>query len=307
MARGRWSVDVLADPSPSTTIINDVTLTAEPAIDYLVIGHVARDVTPSGPRLGGTAAFAALTARALGHRPAVVTAAATDLDLTPLAGIPCACSLSPQSTTFENRYDGHRRRQRLLGRAAALTAADVPEAWRAASLVQLGPIAGEIEPSWAASYPHSGLLGVTAQGWLRAWGEDGVVRPRPWTWARQGLAAADAVVVSLDDLGGDEVAVEEMAAVCRLLVVTEGARGVTVHWNGDVRRVPGTPAAQVVDSTGAGDVFATAFFSRLRATRDPWEAARFANALAAVSVTRPGLEGIPTANEIRRADLQVVR
>jgi sugar/nucleoside kinase (ribokinase family) len=289
------------------TIINGVNLTVEPAIDYLVIGHVARDITPSGPQLGGTAAFAALTARALGHRPAVVTAAASDLSLTPLAGIPCACSVSPQSTTFENRTDGHRRRQMLLGRAAALTAADVPEAWQTAGLVHVGPIAGEIEPSWAASLPHSGLLGVTAQGWLRAWDEDGVVRPRPWAWARSGLAAADAVIVSLDDLGGDEVAVEEMAAVCRLLVVTEGARGATVHWNGDVRRVPVVPVAQVIDATGAGDVFATAFFSRLRATRDPWEAARFANVLASVSVTRPGLEGVPTADEIRRADLQVVR
>jgi sugar/nucleoside kinase (ribokinase family) len=34
------------------------------------------------------------------------------------------------------------------------------------------------------------------------------------------------------------------------------------------------------------------------ATRDPWEAARFATQLAARSVTRLGLEGIPTQDEI---------
>ena len=31
-------------------------------VDYLVIGHVAHDLTPEGPRLGGTAAYSALTA-----------------------------------------------------------------------------------------------------------------------------------------------------------------------------------------------------------------------------------------------------
>ena len=35
-------------------------------VDYLVIGHVAHDLTPDGWRLGGTAAYSALTAQALG-------------------------------------------------------------------------------------------------------------------------------------------------------------------------------------------------------------------------------------------------
>jgi sugar/nucleoside kinase (ribokinase family) len=53
-----------------------------------------------------------------------------------------------------------------------------------------------------------------------------------------------------------------------------------------------------VDPTGAGDIFAAAFFTRLHATRDPWEAGRFATHLAAFSVTRRGLEGIPNRDEV---------
>jgi sugar/nucleoside kinase (ribokinase family) len=53
-----------------------------------------------------------------------------------------------------------------------------------------------------------------------------------------------------------------------------------------------------VDPTGAGDIFAAAFFARLYTTRDPWEAGRFATHLAAFSVTRHGLEGVPTREEI---------
>ena len=36
--------------------------------DYLLIGHIAHDVTPQGPRLGGTVSYGAYTAVALGLR-----------------------------------------------------------------------------------------------------------------------------------------------------------------------------------------------------------------------------------------------
>jgi len=56
--------------------------------------------------------------------------------------------------------------------------------------------------------------------------------------------------------------------------------------------------ARLVDPTGAGDVFAAAFFIRLSQTRDPWEAARFATQVAARSVTRRGMESTPTREEM---------
>ena len=42
-------------------------------IDYLVLGHITCDVSTDGYRLGGTATYATLTARALGLRVGVVT------------------------------------------------------------------------------------------------------------------------------------------------------------------------------------------------------------------------------------------
>jgi sugar/nucleoside kinase (ribokinase family) len=59
-----------------------------------------------------------------------------------------------------------------------------------------------------------------------------------------------------------------------------------------------------VDLTGAGDVFASAFLVRLDETaqssgvEDPWEAARFANAVASFSVEGQGISAIPSREQV---------
>jgi len=69
-------------------------------VDYLVIGHVAHDLTPDGFRLGGTAAYSALTAQALGLRVGIVTASGPETSLAALNDIPTLALESPSSTTF---------------------------------------------------------------------------------------------------------------------------------------------------------------------------------------------------------------
>jgi sugar/nucleoside kinase (ribokinase family) len=96
----------------------------------------------------------------------------------------------------------------------------------------------------------------------------------------------------------DDELVEHLAEQTHILVATEGPAGCVVYWHGDRRRFR-PPVVKEVDATGAGDVFAACFFVRLFQTRDPWEAGRFATLLAAHTVTRVGLEGIPTADEIQ--------
>ncbi len=119
------------------------------------------------------------------------------------------------------------------------------------------------------------------------------------------LPRIGAAVLSLEDAGGDENRIEAIAGACRILAVTEGPAGARLYWNGDLRRFQ-APATDEVDATGAGDVFAAAFFVRLYETRDPWAAARFATCLASRSVTRPGLQGIPTPDEVQACLVEVL-
>ena len=111
--------------------------------------------------------------------------------------------------------------------------------------------------------------------------------------------------MSVEDVNRDLELVEEMAHHTRILCLTEGEAGAVLYWNGDRRRFRPL-AVQEVDGTGAGDIFAAAFFVRLYSTRDPWEAARFATQLAARSVTRVGLNGIPTSREIEECLMEVL-
>jgi hypothetical protein len=273
-------------------------------VDYLVIGHLTEDVTPSGSRLGGTAAFAALTARAFGLRVGIVTSIGEQMPLAALDGIPLLAIPSAQSTVFENMRTPAGRRQVIRQRASDITLEGLPDAWRKAPIVHLGPVAQEVSPGAAAGFSAS-VLGVTPQGWMRAWDENGHVSPCPWRSADEVLPRAGAVVISSEDVQGDDAAIHTMAQQTRVLAVTEGANGVVLYWNGDSRRFR-APDVKEVDAVGAGDVFATALFIRLYMTRDPWEAARFATLLAARSVTRSGFEGIPTGRDIEACSIEVM-
>ena len=274
-------------------------------VDYLVIGHVAHDLTPTGPRLGGTVAYSALTARALGLRVGIVTSVGPETSLGSLKDISIISIESPQSTTFENIYSKQGRLQYLRAQAAHIDLNSVPELWRRASIIHLGPLANEIEPILPKDFSPA-LLGITPQGWMRKWDVDGRVSPSAWTDAESALAQAGVVVISREDVGSDDEVIEHMAHQTRVLAVTEGAAGAVLYWNGDRRRFR-APEVQEVDATGAGDVFATAFFVRLFKTRDPWEAARFATLVASRSVTRVGLDGTPTQSEIESSLMEVLQ
>jgi len=265
-------------------------------VDYLVVGHLSIDQTPNGPVLGGTAAYSALTARALGLRVGIVTAWGGEISLDSLADIPVIIAKSQESTHFENIYDNGNRTQYIRKIAAKIDLSLVPEPWRGAKIIHLGPVAGEIESQLPSGFRPT-LLGLTPQGWMRTWDNDGRVRSCAWNNAESAMQAAGVTIFSTEDAARDEEQIEHLAQLGRLVVITEGASGCRLFWNGDSRRFR-APNIKEVDATGAGDIFATAFFVRLLNTRDPWEAARFAVNLAAHSVTRPGLTGIPTQSEI---------
>jgi hypothetical protein len=273
-------------------------------VDYLMIGHITQDVKPGGFTLGGTASYSSLTAQALGLRVGIVTAHGPGLLLPELAGIPMSVEYSEFSSTFENIQTPHGRVQYLHHLADTITPAMIPAQWRSAPIVHLGPVAQEIDPSIVRLFPDSQVC-LTPQGWMRSWDSGGRVHYSDWPEARYVLEHASAAVLSIEDVQRSESLIEEMLTAIRVLVVTEGANGARLYWNGDLRYFR-PPFKYEIEPTGAGDIFAAAFFARMYATRDPWEAARFATLLAANSVTRRGLLGVPTPAEVQSSWMEII-
>ena len=271
-------------------------------LDYLVIGHITCDLVQDGFAIGGTASFAARTARAMGCRTGIVTSVSPDLDLDQaLDGILLSRHSAAITTTFENVNTARGRRQMLYGTAGTLVPAMIPPEWRidtAKGVVHLGPVAQECDATLIDAFGDA-FIGLTPQGWMRCWDKDGHVSRCQWEKAEPLLSRADAVVLSDEDLGGDKDVAAYYAARARLLVVTRGAGGCTIHTGGQSRDFS-APVVSEVDATGSGDIFAAAFFVWLKHSGDPWAAARFANCVAARSVTREGLSGTPTADEVAR-------
>jgi sugar/nucleoside kinase (ribokinase family) len=259
---------------------------------YVAIGHVCQDVVPGGMVLGGTVTYSALTAVALGWETAVITHAHADLDLSSLRGIDWRRIPSRQTTTFENIYTPGGRTQILHAWAGPIRS----DSALRADVVHMAPVADEIDPAWLDQI-DSAWIGVTPQGWMRQWDASGRVTPREWQQAETVLRRADATVLSIDDVAGEWARIERWAAMARVLVATQGQVGCTVYVYGSSTHVPAC-VAEEIDPTGAGDIFAAAFFTQMRSAHDPIAAARFANCIASKSVTRRGLSSVPTPQEV---------
>lgn len=266
-------------------------------IEFLAVGHICKDVTSSGYMLGGTVAYAAITARNLGLRAGILTRAGDDIELTPwLEGIAIHKLPSAATTTFQNIYRDGQRVQYLRALGDPIEARHVPAEWRDSPIVLLGPLAQELDMALISMFPHS-LIGVSPQGWMRAWNGSGRVYSRPCLERLAPLAGARVVVLSEEDLAGDRSVLESLISWVPIVVLTSGYQGAWLYHEGHVHYIE-PRATEEVDPTGAGDVFAAAFLIRLHETDNPLEAAHFASVAASFSVEQPGPAGIPSRQQV---------
>lgn len=266
-------------------------------LDFLAIGHVTLDKRDGSYTPGGTVTFAALTARQLGYRAAVLTRAAADYPFAEaLPGVQVHCLPSPVTTTFRNIYTPNGRIQYVDAVADPIPVSALPEGWETVPIVLLGAVAREIDPAFARAFPRA-LVGIVPQGWGRRWDETGRVHPTRWAEADEVRPYTHLLVFSEEDFGGDPEVHRALIRSFPLVVVTLSARGCIVYQEGEPTHVPPRPANEV-DPTGAGDVFSAAMLIRLYETGDPLQAAYFANVVASFAVEDVGPKGIPTRDVV---------
>jgi sugar/nucleoside kinase (ribokinase family) len=272
--------------------------------DYVVIGHITQDISAEGLTPGGTALYSGLTAHALGLKVGILSSLKSDFELPLPPGVQLTIKPSDMTSRFKNIQTPAGRQQYIYQKAADLNPLDVPAHWLGARVVHLGPVAGEVDPRIMDRFEHS-LICLTPQGWMREWSEDGLISYKRWMDCENILSHAQIASFSIEDVQYNEAIIEEISCCIPVLAVTEAQNGARVYWNGDMRRFR-APQMDEIDVTGAGDIFAAAFFCRYSQTHNPWEAARFAILLASNSITRKGLQSIPTSPEIMHHHIEII-
>jgi hypothetical protein len=281
----------------------------EVQFDYTTLGHVTIDVMDDGSRrAGGTAFYSALQAARLGQRALIVTqGSAGELEelLEPYRGeLELAILPAPSTTTLQTSGSGPYRRQRLLAWAGPLAEDILIET----SILHLAPVARELPTAWRG---RAAFVGLTAQGLVRQWSQDGEISlaaPAHGRAAAQrgpapvgrGAAGAlelvdrcDAIVVSRHERASCARLISAARMAGALVVVTAGpgANAILLPDGGVLESA--VPAIENPrDDLGAGDVFAAALFVALAEGRAPEGATAFANAAAAVRIQGAGADAI---------------
>ncbi len=110
------------------------------------------------------------------------------------------------------------------------------------------------------------------------------------------MARADLLVVNETEM---EFYGESLFWSPALIAITLGARGAELWRQGERIAAAVPPRIEVVDTTGAGDVFVAALTVALMEQQSPEQALRFACAAGALATTRPGAQpAAPTRAEV---------
>jgi 2-dehydro-3-deoxygluconokinase len=205
---------------------------------------------------------------------------------------------------------GHAFSYMRAGSAASrMTPATLPlDLIRAAGALHVSGISQAISTS--ACDAVFAAIGAAREAGARVF-YDPNLRPRLWPRERARaialatIGASDWVLPSREDVewifGTGET--DDVIAACRGvgargIVYKRGADGCVVD-DGRTREIVAPHRVATVDATGAGDCFDGAFAARLAAGDDPFSAARYANAAAAIATTGFGaVDPLPRPKDV---------
>lgn len=206
--------------------------------------------------------------------------------------------------------DGHHFDYRRAGSAASkMDAQDLPiQALRDTKILHVSGISQAISPQ-ATDAVFAAMTMVKAGGGKVSF--DPNLRLALWPLDRAraiihaGMTLCDIALPGLDDaqlLTGvndpDGIVEFYLNLGAEIVALTLGTKGALIATRTERRLIPGRKV-KAVDATGAGDTFDGAFLARLAAGDDPFTAADYANAAAALSTVGFGaVEPIPSRKSV---------
>jgi sugar/nucleoside kinase (ribokinase family) len=295
---------------------------ALPSFDITVVGHFAIDsiLLPNRPHpvvvLGGSATYTALATRHLDATASVISKVGGDFPEAYLwwlqqEGIDISSVVKlekDQTTRFELKYnkDMSNRTLKLKSKASPITVNDLPNSLHAKA-IHIAPIAGEIPYEVVAQLKsYTGVLSLDPQGLLRSFDKAGNITLRPSIDKRL-LSMVNIYKSSLDELTAATGHSDMQSAIKTIhgfgvetVIITLGTKGAVLSISGIRYNIPACEPAQVVDPTGAGDVFIGGFLTEYVRQKDSLWCACVGSAAASLVVEGIGPTFFGEKEEIYR-------
>jgi sugar/nucleoside kinase (ribokinase family) len=274
----------------------------------IVVGSITEDhiITPDDESsfIGGVPVYAASVAKALAAPIGVVSKVGTDFQIknltilkkldADLSGFKIAGSTS---MAFENRYDKKgKRTQKVLSTSEKIKFKDIPHVYFQAPCIHLGPVYNEIDEQLIIAIKDQfNVVSLDGQGFTRTVeNSNGTVQLEPWFDYKKYFPLVDVLKVDDTELKAitgttrlREAIKLALEASVKLLVITRAYKGAIIYHGRKRHDIPAIPT-DVVDATGAGDTFITAFLIEYLRTRDCYYSGLIAAAAASFKISTAG-------------------
>lgn len=220
--------------------------------DFLLIGHITRDIAPNGEFIpGGPVTYAGITLALRGHNVQILTKAAQNdplLDFIRSYGINISNLSSTEqadTTTYTNIYDEFQNRTQFISAVGELFAqrdlAHITELAKGKRTMIL-PVANEIPSTFYQPLSKNAELLIAApQGSLRRWDENGRVFHEPFTPEYlDALTHANITTISNEDMEGfsEEMRYQILHQTSDTVILTNGRDGAHMYHDFEVSDVP---------------------------------------------------------------------
>jgi sugar/nucleoside kinase (ribokinase family) len=200
-----------------------------------------------------------------------------------------------RTTRFCNTSVGGSRQQVVEANAGPISITEIPEC----EILHVAPVANEVRlDAVHSAADNADFVGLTAQGIIRGWDAAGRVTLGPVDVDLAAANAIDVVVVADYEYAFVAALTDEVVRAGGLAVVTRNVDGCTVLSKAGSEDFPAHLVADVVDDTGAGDVFAAALFVELYRGVPLAGAVHFAAVAAALSTRAVGATGLASREQI---------
>ena len=195
-----------------------------------------------------------------------------------------------------NTYNIGERNQALLLHSNKIPQNIIPKQWKKPKIFFAGPLLHEI-PKDSINWFQADFSYIVPQGWFRRWGDDGIIEIISHMANNQFNKKWDLMVLSKEE--SKNLSKELLLSWAKIICITKSSDGANIFCdNGEEFNISAIEVLDVVDPTGAGDIWATAMAIKLHSGSSIIESGNYASAAAALSIESFGYNSSLSSSEI---------